>query len=142
MSRLRELGEYVRKTFAVNLAETAVFTADLDDGYHPADNLRVNSYDAYYKPFDGDNAVTITVKLDGVHDVTHVVLKEHIPMSQRIECYAIDAKQADGTYTEIAEGTTVGYQKINRFDPVATDEIRIRIKDSRICPILSFVGVY
>ena len=136
------MGDYIRKTFAHNLAENAVFTADLDDGYHPAENLRVNSYDAYYKPFDGDNAVTVTVKLDGIHDVTHVVIKEHIPMSQRVECYAIDAKQADGTYREIAEGTTIGYQKINRFDPVATDEIRIRIKDSRICPILSFVGVY
>ena len=142
VQRLREMGDYIRKTFAHNLADNAVITASSDDGYHLAENLRVNSYDAYYKPFDGENAVTLTVKLDGVHDVSHVVIKEHIPMSQRVESYVIDAKQADGTYREIAEGTTIGYQKINRFDSVATDEIRIRITDSRICPILSFVGVY
>ena len=51
-------------------------------------------------------------------------------------------KQADGSYAEVASGTTVGYQKIVRFAPVSTDEIRIRIEDSRICPILSFIGVY
>ena len=142
VQRLKEMGEYIRKTFAVNLAETAVITADLDDGYHTADALKVNSYDAYYKPFDGDNAVTLTVKLDGVKEVSHVVIKEHIPMSQRVEKYVIEVKTADGSYMEVAAGTTIGYQKIARFDAVATEEVRIRITDSRVCPILSFVGVY
>ena len=142
VQRLREMGEYIRNTFAVNFAENAVITADLDDGCNSAENVKVNNYDAYYKPEDGENAVTLTVKLDGVHDVTHVVMKEHIPLSQRVEQYAIEAKQADGTYTEIARGTTIGYQKIERFPAVATDELRIRIEDSRVCPILSFIGVY
>ena len=35
-----------------------------------------------------------------------------------------------------------GYKKIEKFDAVATDAVRIRITDSRVCPILSFVGVY
>ncbi len=142
VQRLREMGEYIQKTFAVNLAENAVITADTDDGYHSADALKVNSYDEYYKPFDGDNQVTLTIKLDGVHDVSHVVIKEHIPMSQRVESYGIDIRNPDGTYTEMAAGTTIGYQKIVKFDPAATDEVRIRITDSRVCPILSFVGVY
>lgn len=142
VQRLREMGDYLRNTFAVNFAENADITADLDDGYHLAENVKVNSYDAYYKPFDGDNAVTLTVKLDGVHDVTHTVLKEHIPMSQRVERYVIEAKTGDGTYEEVVRGTTIGYQKIDRFPAVATDELRIRIEDSRVCPILSFVGIY
>jgi len=142
VQRLRELGEYIRTTFAHNLAETAVFTADFAEDGYPAENVRTNDYDAYYKPADGENAVTLTVKLDGVRDVSHVVIKEYIPLSQRVERYAIDAKQADGSYTEIASGTTIGYQKIERFATVTTDEIRIRIVDSRVCPILSFIGVY
>ena len=142
VQRLTEMGDYIRKTFADNLAENAVITASSDDGYHLPENVKTDSYDAYYKPFDGENAVTLTVKLDGVHDVSHVVLKEHIPMSQRIERFAVDVKQADGTFAEVASGTTVGYKKIVRFAPVSTGEVRIRIADSRICPILSFVGIY
>ena len=142
VQRLREMGDYIRKTFAVNFAENAVITADSDDGYHPAENVRTDDYDAYYKPFDGDNAVTLTVKLDGVHDVTHVVLKEHIPMGQRVERFTVEVKLADGSYEKIASGTTIGYKKIAKFDAVATDEIRVTIEDSRICPILSFIGIY
>ena len=142
VQRLREMGEYIRRTFAVNFAENAVISADLDDGYHTADALKCDSYDAYYKPFDGDNRVTVTVKFDGVKEVTHVVIKEHIPMSQRIEKFVIEAKNPDGTYREVYSGTTVGYKKIVKFDAVCTDEVRIRITDSRVCPVLSFVGIY
>ena len=142
VQRLREMGETLRKTFAVNFAETAAITADRDDGYHPAENVRENNYQAYYKPFDGENAVMLTFKLEKPQEVTHVVLKEHIPMSQRIEKYAVEAKLPDGAWREIARGTTVGYQKIERFEAVRTDALRIRILDSRVCPVLSFVGIY
>ena len=137
-----EMGEYFKKTFATNLAQNAVITADRDDGYHLPENLKVDSYDAYYKSFDGENAVTLNIKLSEAASVTHVVIKEHIPMSQRVEQYVIEVKLSDGTWQEVNRGTTVGYQKIAKFDAVVTDEIRIRITDSRVCPVLSFVGVY
>ena len=136
------MGEYIRKTFAVNLAENAEITADRDDGYHLIENVLVNSYDAYYKPFDGDNAVTITVKLDGIQNITHAVIKEHIPMSQRVESFVIEAKTPDGSFREIYSGTSIGYQKIAKFEAVSTDEVQIRITDSRVCPVLSFIGIY
>jgi len=142
VQRLQEMGNYLRKTFANNLAANAVFRADSDDGYHLPGNMAVDSYDAYYKPFDGENAVTIGIKLEKAEAVTHVVIKEHIPMSQRIEQYVIEAKLADGTWQEVSRGTTVGYKRIAKFDPVTTDELRIRILDSRVCPVISFVGVY
>jgi len=142
VQRLREMGEYIRKTFAVNLAENAVITADKDDGYHLPDALKTDSYNSYYKPFDGDNEITLNIRLEDVKEVTHVVIKEHIPMSQRVESFVIEVKATDGTYHEVSSGTTIGYQKIAKFDKVSTDEVRIKITDSRVCPVLSFVGVY
>ena len=125
----------------MNLAEDAVITADCDNGYDLPENVKCDSYDTYYKPFDGDNTPVLNIKLPEVKSVTHVVIKECIPYSQRIEKYAIDAK-VGGEWVEINRGTTVGYKKIAKFDAVMTDEIRIRILDSRVCPILSFVGLY
>jgi len=142
VQRLQDMGEYIRKTFAVNLAEQAVITADKDDGYHTADHLAVDSYDDYYKPFDGENTVVLTLKWNKIQTISHVVIKEHIPMSQRVEKYVIEIRETDGTYREISAGTTIGYKKIAKFDPLETDEVRIRIADSRVCPILSFIGVY
>ena len=62
-------------------------------------------------------------------------------MGQRIERFVVDAL-VNGEWREIGSGTTVGYRKILRFDPVTADAVRIRILDSRVCPVLSFVGVY
>ena len=139
---LKAMGAYIRKTFAVNLAEHAEITADRDDGYHTAAALTTDSYEDYYKPFDGENTVALTVKLDKVCDVTHVVIKEHIPMSQRVEAYVVEVLLADGTWKEVGKGTTIGRKKIEKFDAVATDTVRIRITDSRVCPVLSFIGIY
>ncbi|MCQ2432028.1 MAG: alpha-L-fucosidase, partial [Clostridia bacterium] len=141
VQRLHEMGDYIRKTFANNFAENAVITADKDNGYDLPENVKTDSYDTYYKPFDGENAVTLNIKLDAVRDVTHVVIKENIRMSQRIEQYVIEAKTENG-YVEVNRGTTVGYKKIAKFDAVKTDEIRIRILDSRVAPVISFIGVY
>jgi alpha-L-fucosidase len=119
-----------------------VITADRDDGYHLTRALKTDSYDDYYKPFDGENQVVLTVKFGEKRKVSHVVIKEHIPMSQRVEAFLIEAKDTDGRYHEVFAGTTIGYKKIARFDAVFTDEIRIKITDSRVCPVLSFIGIY
>ena len=63
-------------------------------------------------------------------------------MSQRVERFAVDVLLPGGIWREIASGTTVGYKKIVRFDAVRTDAIRLRITDSRVCPVLSFIGIY
>lgn len=142
VKRLEELGNYIRKTFHTNLGEHARFTSDKDDGYHFANYVRTKDYDTYYKPFDGDCAVVLQAELDGTHDITHVVLKENIRYSQRVEKFSIEAKMPDGSFREIFHGTTIGYQKIARFDKISTDVLRIKILDSRVAPILSFIGIY
>lgn len=140
--QLTELGNRLRQIFSHNLAENATFASDHDDGYHTAEALRFDNYESYYKPFDGENAVSITVKLKTAADVTHIVLKEHIPLSQRVERYVISVRCVDGTWLIAATGTTIGYKKVERFPKVLTDTIRIDIEDSRVCPIMSFVGIY
>ncbi|MBO5649202.1 MAG: alpha-L-fucosidase [Clostridia bacterium] len=141
VARLRGMGEYIRRTFAVNFAEDAVITADTDNGYDLPENVKEDSYDTYYKPFDGDNTPTLHIRLNEPKNVTHVVIKECIPYSQRIERFGIDVRVGDA-WVEVCAGTTVGYKKIAKFDAVETQEIRIRILDSRVAPIISFVGVY
>ena len=139
---LRELGARIRAAFAVNLAENAVFTADRDDGIHGAGALRTDSWDEYYKTPDGENTAEITVTLPRPADVSRVVLKEHIPLSQRVERFAVDVHGEDGSWREAASGTTVGYKRIVRFSPVRCGAVRVRVTDSRVCPVLSFIGVY
>jgi alpha-L-fucosidase len=142
VQRLREMGEYLRKTFGKNLAENARITADRDDGCHFAENVKEDTYDAFFKTKDGENTASITITLAEKEKVSHVVLKEHIPMSQRVERFAVEAKLDSGEWRTVAEGTTIGYKRVLRFEEVLTQRIRIRIQDSRVCPVISFIGVY
>ena len=68
-------------------------------------------------------------------------LAEHIKIGQRIAEFALDVWDG-GTWKEFARGTTVGYKRLLRFDPVTTSKVRLRILDSRVCPTLSGVGLY
>lgn len=43
---------------------------------------------------------------------------------------------------KIVDATTIGYKKIIDLQGVETDAIEIRIEDSRVAPVISFVGVY
>jgi len=70
------------------------------------------------------------------------VLQEAISThGQRIEEHALDV-WLDGTWKEIAAGTTVGYKKILRFHTITTDKLRIRIMKSRLEPIVSNVSAH
>lgn len=140
--RLGEIGGYLRKTFAHNLAENACFTASSEEEGYPIANVRTEGYDEFYKAEDGDVAVDITVSFPQETEISHVVPQENIRLSQRIECFDILEVSETGEERVIYSSTVVGYKRIAKFDPVCTKKLMIRIKDSRVCPTLSFIGVY
>mgnify|MGYP001152931261 FL=1 len=73
--------------------------------------------------------------------VSSVILKEDIRYSQRIERFEVFADQ-DGSLCRVYAGTTVGFRKIIPIKPTVTRRIIIRINDSRVAPVLSYLGVY
>ncbi len=141
VQRLEQLGALIRNAFAVNLAADAVFSASADDGVHTADNLREDSLDAFFKAEDGVNGVAVNIRMPEMRKVHLMALKEDIRFSQRVEHFAVEYRCGKG-WKRIYEGTTIGYKKYCRFRPVTTDELRIVILDSRVCPVLSHIGVF
>lgn len=138
VKRLREMGEYLQKSFSNNLLMDAQMEADLWEPGHGIDCVREDGYDSFYKTEDGVREAEITVRFSGPTKVSCVVLKENICLSQRIERFEI----RDEKDTILYEGTTVGYKKIARFPETEVQKLRICIRDARVCPTLAFVGVY
>lgn len=137
--RLKELGEYLDRTFSTNLLERASLTADRWKKGHEIEAVKNDDGgESFYQTDEGVRAATVTVRFPEQTSVSHVVLKENIRMSQRIEAFEIRNERGELLY----RGTTVGYKKIARFADAPVKELQIRILDSRICPTLSFVGVY
>lgn len=136
VSSLRALGERISTAFAHDLTEGAELSASASAPGHGIDLAREDSYNEHFR--GTGPSCTITVTFPRETQVSYIVLKEHIPDSQRIERFRI---LSGGK--ELFAGTTVGYKKIVPLQPpVKTRQLEISIDDSRRYPTLSFLGVY
>jgi alpha-L-fucosidase len=48
----------------------------------------------------------------------------------------------DGSWQEVSTGTTIGYKRIIELKGINSDKIRVVIKESRACPVISNVEIY
>ncbi|MBQ8639473.1 MAG: alpha-L-fucosidase [Lachnospiraceae bacterium] len=139
--RLKELGDWIRQSFAVNLMDQAELSADRWLDGSDVEQVREDSYASCFRTEDGDITCTIDIRWSKMQKIGHLVLKEDICQSQRIERFLVEA-EVDGKNVMAYYGSVVGYKKIIPLNHLETDHLRIRILDSRVAPTLSFIGVY
>lgn len=141
VERLQELGDYLRQAFQNNLMEEARLQAFSESGEHGIENVRNDDYDTWYQAKEGESGAEIVITFHGRKRIRHIVLKENIRLSQRIEQFEIFADRGEGK-EKIYEGTVVGYKKIIPLYNVCCEKLYISVLESRECPNLSFIGVY
>ena len=139
VQRLSELGDYLKKAFAYDLVPIAEFHCDSEADGCIITNVIADNYDSYY--MSGKNTAEITIRLSATEKLGYLVMKENIHMSQRIKGFTVDVSES-GEFREIYTGTTVGYKRIVPLNNLTADTICIRITDSRVAPVISFIGVY
>ncbi|MGB8452514.1 MAG: alpha-L-fucosidase [Anaerocolumna sp.] len=139
--RLHEIGDYLKKTYEKNLMDTAKLEVNPVMTGFGIENVRTDQYDTCFRTEDGITECIIHLKWDEKVNIKHIVLKENIRLSQRIERFMVQAGQ-DGTLKTIYEGTIVGHKKIIPVEEISTSELSIHILDARVSPTLSFLGVY
>ena len=69
------------------------------------------------------------------------MLQEYIPLGQRVKSFTVQVKK-DGNWSNWKSGTTIGYKRILLGNSVTTDAVRIQIKTSLACPVLSEIGIF
>jgi alpha-L-fucosidase len=149
--RLSELGSAIKNIFDTNLFEgssvqAVSVPAGIENPAHPAANVLIND-ESYWRPIFETEQAEIEITLPEKIKLSHLDLREQIRESQRIEAFSIYAETSPSeengeNWQKIYSGTTVGFRKICRFDPVETCKLRLTIEQSRVYPTLRFVGVY
>ena len=89
----------------------------------------------------GTNKLMIKINWIEKKKLNYLVLKEAIPFSQRVEKFKV-CYEENVSMKECYNGTTIGYKKIIDLKGIQTDFLAIVIEDSRVAPVMSFVGVY
>ena len=143
-ARLLEFRRALDAAFARDLAREAVASASAQRGrsgiFAPA---RVNDGDpaTYWATDDGVTVGSVELAWKAPASFDRVVLQEAIALGQRVQGWRVEA-EVDGAWRTLAEGTSVGYKRIARFDAVTASRIRVAITAARACPTLATIRVY
>lgn len=73
--------------------------------------------------------------------IDHAVTMEDIEHGERIHEYKIEA-EVEGEWVQLVHGSAIGHKKIDRFQPVITDKLRIRIIEAVDRPLIRQFAVY
>ena len=144
MAILKRLGEFINDTFKNNLLKNALITTVPEHDFrgNSPDMMRTDDYNTYFMNKEGENKLLIEIKFDECKKLNYLVLKEAITFSQRVEKFNVYFNDESGNKIKIFEGTTIGYKRIIDLKGTKTDNLTIEIEDSRVAPVMSFVGVY
>lgn len=142
-ANLKQLGEFIENTFKYNLVDEAGITSipPLDCWEKEPTVLRNDDYETYFMNEVGTNKLMIKINWIEKKKLNYLVLKEAIPFSQRVEKFKVCYEENE-SMKECYNGTTIGYKKIIDLKGIQTDFLAIVIEDSRVAPVMSFVGVY
>ena len=142
---LREFRHVLDATFAKNLAQGARLKASVvrtpEKQFDPKLVLD-GKRDTYWTTPDDVKTPELIMELRQRATFNVVDLREHLPLGQRIEAFALDQRQ-DGQWVEFAKATSIGNRRLIRLaKPITTEQVRLRITQAAACPAISEFGLY
>lgn len=130
----------IDQIFADNKASKAVLVHDANKPGASFQSLFDKNIDTYLQLRDNDSR-TLEFELGSDKTFDVLLLQEPIQNGQRIEKFRLEAFSNE-KWTAVAKGTTVGYKRLLRFDPVTACRVRLVIEESRLEPNLAEFGLY
>ena len=116
-ARIKELREYIDRTFAKNFATNT----------------------KSYKGVKESGSIILDIAPGAT--VNTLLIQEDISKGQRVEEFIIEAYIND-EWHYIAQGTTIGYKRLIRFSDTIAEKIRVTIKRTRKDANISNIGLY
>ncbi len=136
---LMGLHRVLAETFSRNFAADARVEVQGEKRSYKASSLFGGK--KYWIAKDGVDTAAIIFTLPAKQTFDVAMLQEEILVGQRIGKFRIDYWNGKG-WQKLREGTTIGYKRLLRFEPVTTNKVRFVIERSRLNPTLADFGLY
>jgi alpha-L-fucosidase len=117
VQRIKELSEYINKTFANNYVENGNQLWVAETGQSKEYNVKPGTM------------------------VNTFLIQEDIAQGQRVEDFLVEV-YSNGAWQYAAEGTTVGYKRLLRFSDCQPEKIRVTIRGTRATANITNIGLY
>lgn len=132
------------EAFGINLAAKAKVSTDThrnNDAHFAAAKLTDNDPETFWSTDDDIAAGNIFIRFENPTRIQYVVLQEYIRLGQRIDMVEIACLEGDEWKT-IASATTIGHKRILALPSTETIALRIHVKSSKACPLVSNIEVF
>src|SRR5690606_22984590 len=130
--------------FATNLAANARVEASSyrgdSDTFAPG-NVTDGDKQSYWATDDRVTTGSLEIDLGETFTVKYVVIQEFIQLGQRVKRFSVEVFNGNA-WKKVADGTTIGYKRILKLDPVQASRVRVNIEDAKACVVVSGVEVY
>jgi alpha-L-fucosidase len=135
----RELRE---KEFESDLARgMKVSSTDSRGKNFSSSNVTDGNPDTYWATKDDVTNAELIIDLGAETEVNRILLQEYIRLGQRVKGFKVEAF-TDGSWSQLIEGTTIGYKVIRKFPVTLTSKIKVTITGSKACPVISNIELY
>lgn len=138
------LAKAVKEAFAVNVAATSKAIASNVRGnlkqFDAAKAIDSNK-ETYWTTDDDVTKASLTIDFGKPTTFNRFLVQENIRLGQRVKAFTVEAL-VEGNWKELAKATTIGFKRILRFPTVKTTQVRFNITDSKVCPVISNIGIY
>lgn len=127
--------------FAANLLQGGSVRASSSDIAHPASDVLDANPDAYWSAAHNVRNAWLLIALPHEIEFDTLELGEAVALGQNIANYRVETWD-NGVWRPLTWGTTIGYKKLTRFDPVRTDKLRVSLEFAYATPRLASVAAY
>lgn len=134
---LRGMREILDATFSRNLLEGGTS----ESGGEIVNLLTDRNTTTYWSPENYNSTGEFTINLSRKQYFDRVLLQENFREGQRVEQFVVEA-EINGEWITVTQGTTIGYKRLLRFEPVSARRIRLRILAGRACPQIGSFGLF
>jgi alpha-L-fucosidase len=134
------IDERFRTDLALN-REAKASTVRGDSPAYKASMVTDGKKETYWATNDQEISGSLEIDLGENKLISYVLIQEYIKLGQRVKSFSVELEK-DGNWVETAHGTTIGYKRIVRIDPVEAQKVRVVINDSKACVVISNVEVY
>ncbi|MCX6259055.1 MAG: alpha-L-fucosidase [Bacteroidia bacterium] len=141
---LQKFRSILNETFKTNFASGRQAQASStwnDDKQYSASNILDNNINTFWAAGKNADSVEISIDLGKPVIFDRILISEPVPYGQRIAEFRIEA-EINGKWTELCRGTTIGFKRLLRINPVNAGKVKIIIKKANNIPALSEFGLF
>ncbi|HPF37578.1 MAG TPA: alpha-L-fucosidase [Phycisphaerae bacterium] len=143
--RLAEFRDAIEATFRDNLAlgkHVVPGPDELDAAQDRRSAIVDGDLKTAWTPQMASGPASIVIDLLADRSFDLIAIREDIRSGQRVSGFHVDVEERDGAWKRVAEGTTIGYQRLLRIPPMRAQRLRLTITSALGRPAIAEFGLY